>query len=115
MWKSKLKVKYKKDTKNPKLYYLIEPLIWDFVTVNRGFVTDFASTPKLIHFIYPPQGKYSKASIVHDFMYSTNWFSKEIADNTFLNIMLNDGVPKFTAYAFYYSVKLFGGSRYGTK
>jgi len=114
MWKTKLKVKYNKET-NPKEFTLVEPLVWNDISVPIGFVTDFASVPKYLRWIYPPQGKYSKASVVHDRMYSVNWYTKELADKTFLNIMLHDGVNKKTAYLFYYSVKLFGGSRYGTK
>jgi len=114
MWLSKLKVKYIEGTKDPKLYELTQPLIWGDIIVPKGFVTDFASTPKYIHWLYKPQGKYSKASVVHDFMYSVNWYTRKIADKTFLEIMLHDKVSRFTAYSFYYSVRLFGGSRYGT-
>ena len=119
MWKSKLKVKHIKDTKNPKRYLLIEPLIWEDseyrIEVPIGFETDFASIPKYLQWIIKPRGKHSKASVVHDFMYSVNWWSRTIADMTFYAIMLYDGVKKFIAYSFYKSVRIFGGSRYDTK
>ena len=115
MWLSKLRVKYIKGSKNPKQFFLKEPLIWDDIKVPMCFDTDFASVPKYLRCIYPSRGKYSKAAVIHDFMYSVNWYSKELADTTFLNIMLHDGVSKKTAYLFYYSVKFFGGSSYGTK
>ena len=114
MWHSKLKVKYKKHTKDPKQYYLKEPLVWNDISVSKGFITDFASTPKWIHWLFPPQGKYSKASIVHDFMYSVNWYTRKEADETFKDIMRHDGTSKATSYIFYLSVRLFGGKHYGS-
>lgn len=119
MWKSKLKVQYIHGTKNPKKYVLLEPLVWDNgdqeIAVPIGFKTDFASTPKWLHWLWKPQGRYSKASVVHDFMYSVNWYTRLYADITYKKIMLHDKVKKVTANLFYLGVRLFGGSRYGTK
>lgn len=115
MWKTKLKVKYLKGTSNPKMYELTEPLIWDNITVPIGFKTDFASVPKWLGWIYKPQGKYSKASVVHDFLYSVNWYDRYYADRKYKDIMIYDKVDKYTANLFYYAVRLLGGSHYVTK
>lgn len=39
------------------------------VTVPVGFVTDFASVPRMLWSIIPPWGKYGKAAIIHDYLW----------------------------------------------
>lgn len=38
----------------------------DCVIAPRGFVTDFASVPRLLHGFIGPRGPYTKAAIIHD-------------------------------------------------
>jgi hypothetical protein len=40
------------------------------VVVPEGFVTDFASIPRLFWSIAPPYGWYAEAAVVHDLLYS---------------------------------------------
>jgi len=114
MWKSKLKVKYiGKNDSGIKMYSLKEPLNWDDrVIVPIGFKSDFASVPSWLHWLYPPQGKYSKASIVHDYTYSVDWFDREYSDKIFYKIMIHDRVKKITAKIFYIAVRLFGSTEH---
>lgn len=42
------------------------------ITVPKGFLTDLASIPKFLHGIFTPDGDYSAAAVVHDFLYQTN-------------------------------------------
>lgn len=42
------------------------------VHIPKGFITDFASVPRIFWNIMPPNDKYGKAAVVHDFLYSTN-------------------------------------------
>lgn len=39
------------------------------IRVPAGFVTDFASTPRVLWALIPPTGRYSKASVLHDDAY----------------------------------------------
>lgn len=39
-----------------------------FVHIPSGFITDFASTPRILWSLLPPWGKYGKATIVHDYL-----------------------------------------------
>ena len=41
------------------------------ITVPAGFVTDFASIPRLLWRLLPPTGRYTRASVVHDLLYRT--------------------------------------------
>jgi hypothetical protein len=78
------------------------------ITVPVGFVTDFASIPRAIWVLEPPYGKYSWGAVVHDWLYSTQPFSKERADLIFLEAMESHGVGDFIRHALYEAVKEFG-------
>lgn len=41
------------------------------VDVPAGFITDFASVPRILWNILPPTGKYGKAAVVHDRLYQS--------------------------------------------
>jgi len=52
------------------------------IVVPRGFVTDVASIPQAFwSFGLSAHGRYSKAAIVHDYLYWTQGCSREQADN----------------------------------
>lgn len=38
---------------------------------GTGFITDYASIPRLLWVVIPPRGKYNRGAIVHDFLYQT--------------------------------------------
>lgn len=39
------------------------------IEAPAGFVTDFASIPRLLWTLIPPRGRYNRAAIIHDFLY----------------------------------------------
>lgn len=92
------------------------------VRVPAGFVTDFASIPKILWNILPPWGKYGKAAVIHDYMYTAHKVSfedetgnvslvdieRKQADDVFLEAMKVLGVGVVTRYAMYYAVRVFG-------
>lgn len=83
------------------------------ITVPAGFVTDFASVPRVLWNVLPPFGRYGKAAIVHDFLYRTKGYaSKPVADAIFLEAMKALGVSTLVRYAMFYAVRLFGGRAY---
>src|SRR5262245_55189884 len=62
------------------IYFLIKPITWkpnpgqetfQAVTVPVGFVTDFASIPRIFWSALPPDGRYTYPAIVHDYLYWT--------------------------------------------
>lgn len=40
------------------------------IVVPTGFVTDFASIPRVLQVIIPPRGVYNRPAVVHDFLYN---------------------------------------------
>lgn len=43
------------------------------VIIPKGFITDFASVPKILWNLLPPTGSYGKAAVVHDYLYQHPW------------------------------------------
>jgi hypothetical protein len=85
------------------------------VSVPAGFVTDFASVPRLLWSVFPPHGKWAKAAIVHDYLYATAKLSRSESDKIFLEAMCVLEVPKVKRILMYLAVRLFGASSYKGK
>src|SRR4051812_2279337 len=43
----------------------------ELIVAPAGFVTDLASIPRIVWSVYPPDGPWVKAAIIHDFLYYT--------------------------------------------
>lgn len=80
----------------------------DIIVVPKGFVTDFASVPKIFWNILPPFGKYTKAAVIHDYLYFTKMFSREDSDGIFLRIMEELEVSWVKRKTIYRAVRMFG-------
>ncbi len=85
------------------------------VVVPTGFLTDFASVPRL-PLVYLLAGNTGhRAAVVHDFLYTTQPVSRSMADGIFRCALSDDGEPWWRAQIMYAAVRLFGGpawSRY---
>jgi hypothetical protein len=92
-------------------WQLWEPLGFAFgqprtlVEVPAGFVTDFASIPRVLWEILPPQGRYSSSAVMHDYLYWTQLCSKDEADLALLYAMEEQQVPLATRRAVYLGVR----------
>jgi len=91
--------------------YTYNTFFGDF-TIPNGFMTDLASTPRFIWNIFPPDGKYLEAAILHDYLYRTQKVKRKDADKIFFNEMKRMGVGYFTRQMIYNAVRLFGGGSY---
>lgn len=102
-------------TADGQAWQLVEPLTVTLrratYTIPRGFVSDFASVPRLFWSICPPYGKYTLAAVLHDYLYSGGSFgtTRKEADRAFLEVMLGDGTKTWRAFAMYRMVRWFGG------
>lgn len=83
------------------------------IVIAKGFITDFASTPKFLYPWFPPIGIYNKAAMVHDFLYSESTpITRREADKFFLQAMEVLKVPAWKRRLMYLAVRLFGASHY---
>ena len=94
-------------------WYLREPLVWqafdgNVVRVPAGFVTDFASVPKVVWSLLPKWERYGPAAVVHDYLYWSQSVPREQADRYFLEAMGDSDVPALKKRTIYGAVRLFG-------
>ena len=78
------------------------------IVVPKNFVTDFASVPRYLWSLYPPWGRYGKAAIIHDYLYSAGCFSRAHCDRIFLLVMQQCGTGTLNAYLLFHFVRLGG-------
>ena len=78
------------------------------VTVKEGFETDFASVPRIFWRILPPDGQYTQAAVLHDFLYNQQLFPRKKCDGVFLEAMEVLEVPKWKRLMIYRAVRIFG-------
>lgn len=82
------------------------------VTVEKGFVTDLTSTPRPVWLIFPPDGSYTAAAVVHDWLYAKAIVPRKVADAVFLEAMKLSGTWPGVRHSIWAAVRLFGGIFY---
>lgn len=95
-----------------------EPLIYHSNITNKrytapkGFITDFASVPR-IPLAYALFGDTIHApAAIHDWLYSTGIEERPVADTVLREAALAISVPKWKVTLIYYAVRLFGSKYY---
>jgi hypothetical protein len=94
------------------------------IRVPVGFVTDFASIPRALWSLLPPTGRYGKAAVIHDWLYSHRIVDDGItpalvahgarlvdraeADRVFQEAMRALGVNGATVWTLYTAVRVGG-------
>jgi len=106
-------IKYKIDQP---IYLVHEAITYELsdgskLNVPVGFPTDGATVPWMLRWWFPQMGRYTRASVAHDYLYDNRLGDRKVADQEFLKWMLEDNVPKWKAKLFYYAVRL-GGKRW---
>ncbi len=93
---------------------LIAPLVYfsdlaGTITVPGGFVTDFASVPRLpIAFLLAGDTGHA-AAVIHDFLYTSHQVRRETADAVFKEALLVGGEPGWRAWLMWAAVRIGGG------
>lgn len=98
LWKVSVGFKYHVGKKNSK----------DVVSVPTGFKTDFASVPRLLWCIFPPDGQYTQSAVLHDFLYSKRERKRLECDRIFLESMEVLEVSWWRRRTIFRAVRLFG-------
>ena len=81
----------------------------DRIVVPKGFVTDFASIPVGLWSLgLSPHGQYSRAAVIHDYLYWTQGCRRDQADRLMLIAMKESGVDNLDEFLVYQGVNLGG-------
>jgi hypothetical protein len=102
------------------VYFLTKPIAWrpnpdqvgkfEPVDVPKGFVTDFATIPRVFWTMLRPDGEYTYAAIVHDYLYWTQTRTREVSDQIFRHSMEDFNVSPSVASVVHSAVRIRGGS-----
>ena len=105
------------DREGRTLYILTKDVVFytsfGIQVVPRGYVTDFASIPRIVAWRIHPMDRHAWAALLHDWRYAVGEpGKKDIADRMFEQRMQIDGVSKARRTVMYEAVKYFGGGGY---
>ncbi len=79
------------------------------IHVPMGFITDFASIPRIFWIIIGhPTGEYGKAAVIHDYLYYKQTTTRRYADRIFLEAMKVLEVSWWRRRAMWLAVRSFG-------
>ena len=80
--------------------------------VRKGFVTDFASVPRVpvAYWLYANVGQ--EAAVIHDALYTWGSMPRAVADAIFLEALEACGVSAWRRLPMYWAVRAFGAARY---
>ena len=114
---TELKVKPLPDGRKWKLleefdYYLGNLGSGMYIRVPAGFITDFASVPRLFWGILPPWGRYGKPAVLHDYLYQSQKFMRVLCDAIFYEAMCVLGVKWWKRWLLYLGVRIGGWVAY---
>ena len=118
MEKTKLKLEFISNKKAVLLQDYIYSVNGYDIKVFRGFITDGASVPKSLQWLYNPYGKYINAAVIHDYLYSTynnTGINRTLADKIFNFVMKETNVDVRTRRKFYAAVRAFGETSWKKK
>lgn len=105
---------------NNRAFILHSAMVWEIgstgvsIDVPKGFVTDFASIPRPLWSVYSPHDQYSRAAVVHDYLYWSQLCTREQADNLFMIAMKESEVSEVTRNIIYSAVVAGGESAWET-
>ena len=98
------------------LFKLLEPFEYhigeypseQIIKVPVGFITDFASIPRIFWPIVSPIDEYAKAAVIHDWMYKFNYAKKSVCEKIFYEAMTVLEVPQWKKICIYSAVYVGG-------
>lgn len=76
--------------------------------VPRGYITDLASIPRLLRSSFNINGPLRAPAVTHDWLYSSQRFTRAQSDLIFLQAMESRGMGRVERYAIYSAVRCFG-------
>ncbi|MDQ4148457.1 MAG: DUF1353 domain-containing protein [Actinomycetota bacterium] len=81
----------------------------DLIEVPQGFITDFASVPRPLWWLYAPWGRHGHAAVLHDWGYYEQDRQRREYDRIFLEAMVVLGVGRVKRRLMWLAVRSPGG------
>lgn len=98
-----------------KFWITVEDMIYQIgstnerIVVPKGFVTDFASIPQTLWSLgLSPYGRYSRAAVVHDYLYWSQGCTRDQSDRLLVLAMKESDVSGFDEFLVYQGVSIGG-------
>jgi len=82
------------------------------IYIPVGFITDFASIPRIFWPFISPIDEHGKAAVIHDYMYTIRYDKKSVCDKIYLEALTVLKVPEWKKFLLYNGVKYFGWYRW---
>lgn len=82
------------------------------VMVPPGFVTDFASVPRIPVVYELCGGTSAEAAVIHDYLYTIKVYPRAMCDSVLREASALTGVPAWRRELMWAGVRLFGGSHW---
>lgn len=96
----------------PNEWVVDQPLIalrnGEKLIVPRGYITDLASIPRVFRAVFNVNGLLRAPAVLHDYLYSSQRFTRAECDAIFLEAMESRGISRAERYAVYAAVRSFG-------
>jgi hypothetical protein len=83
-------------------------ILSETIVVPMGFITDFASVPRIIGAWLLYGGKGKRAAVIHDWLYSTQYVSRKVADAVFEEALKASGYAEWEVAGMYAGVRIGG-------
>jgi hypothetical protein len=84
--------------------------LYQLITVPAGFITDFASVPRIpVAFLLTADAGHA-AAVIHDWAYTTHFVSRAKSDALFREALRSSGEPAWRVWLMWLGVRI-GGSR----
>jgi hypothetical protein len=77
------------------------------VRVDAGFETDFATVPRFLWWLFPPQSIYNLAALFHDRLCESGC-DRTLADEIFRVLLVLIGAPRMVRWPMYRAVRTYG-------
>ncbi|WP_138760262.1 DUF1353 domain-containing protein [Modestobacter altitudinis] len=95
------------------LWEVVEPMVYrgrrDTFVVPAGFLTDFASVPRVLVWFIPRFGRYTPAAVLHDWLVTTGLTTRVVssrdADGLFRRVLRELGVPPVRRWLMWCAVR----------
>jgi hypothetical protein len=106
-----------------RVYRLTRDLIWEvgelgsenYIYVQKGYLTDLMSIPRIFEGFINTSGKYAAAGALHDKLYDVLDKNRLFADNQLFDAMIALGASRWLAWAVWIVVRLNGGRAFKEK